>query len=175
MIIPNQMITIKWVWQTRDHYESLGYIFTKYFDEFEVPTEHLTESSNYKVKIQCDYCEKICEQRYTDYVKGLKIIEKSCCNDAKCMNKKREESLLKTYKVSQTMYIPGIQEKIEETMMERYGVKRPIENKEILEKMHKTNIEKYGEANPMQVKRFKEKQKNTFFKNYRVKNPTQHQ
>src|SRR4051794_17580229 len=99
MLIPNQILIIKWNWKIRDHYERLGYTFTKYKDEFEVPAEDLTKGSNYRVDVQCDYCNETFNTPYCHYIIGLKLIQKSCCSNTECMKIKREESLMKTYGV----------------------------------------------------------------------------
>ena len=58
VLASNQYITIQWGKRNKDWYESKGYIFTKYNDEFNVKAEDLTKGSHAKVKVICDYCGK---------------------------------------------------------------------------------------------------------------------
>lgn len=49
---------VKWNNKNRKYYESLGYVFTKNGDSFEVPIEQLTKSSKAIVEVLCDFCKK---------------------------------------------------------------------------------------------------------------------
>ena len=55
-------VKIKWHYMTKEHYESKGYPFTKYGDEFLVRVRDLTKGSNVLVDVKCD-CEE-CENPY---------------------------------------------------------------------------------------------------------------
>ena len=58
---------VKWNGANKKHYESLGYVFTKIGDEFEVRVEDLTKGSITKVKCKCDGCGKNLYWAYNDY------------------------------------------------------------------------------------------------------------
>ena len=45
---------VKWNASNKKYYESLGYIYTKMGDEFEVRIEDLTKGSHVKVDCLCD-------------------------------------------------------------------------------------------------------------------------
>jgi len=67
-------VKMKWHPNNKNLYESKGYIFTKWKEEFEVKVEDLTDgSSSVFVDIECDGCEKLLEnirwQSYKWYVK----------------------------------------------------------------------------------------------------------
>ena len=53
-----KFVIIKWNPRNKKWYESRGYIFTKWKDEFEVKVEDLMNSSDVPVKIKCDGCGK---------------------------------------------------------------------------------------------------------------------
>lgn len=63
-----QKINIKWSGNTRNHYESKGYVFTHSGDAFEVDVKNLTNGSTVLVKVRCDFCNDIKEMPYKDYL-----------------------------------------------------------------------------------------------------------
>ena len=73
-------IKIKWSPSNKKHYESLGYIYTKMGDEFEVRVEDLTKGSQAKIECSCDNCKKLLIWEYRDYSKKVKENGKTYCN-----------------------------------------------------------------------------------------------
>ena len=67
LILP-QKVKIKWIGNTRKHYESKGYVYTKNLDEFEVNVEDLTNGSTVIVDVKCDFCKSINKMSYKDYL-----------------------------------------------------------------------------------------------------------
>lgn len=70
---------VKWHSSTKKYYESLGYIFTKMGDEFEVKVEDLTEGSHVKIECFCDNCGQKLECIYYNYKRRLRD-GKTYCN-----------------------------------------------------------------------------------------------
>lgn len=68
MLVENQFFNVKWNKKTREWYESKGYKFTKTGDIFCVKAEDLSLGSKQKVKVKCDYCGRIIDVVYKDYV-----------------------------------------------------------------------------------------------------------
>ena len=98
MLVENQWVEVKWHNKIKQHYIDKDYTFTKNGDSFYVKPEDLTPSSTALVKVKCDYCKEIYKTSFGDYNKGLKTINKSCCNKKECRNKKSSEiQLLKGY------------------------------------------------------------------------------
>lgn len=64
-------VLVKWNPTTRLYFENLGYMYSKHNDAFEIPIEHLPVSSNIKIELQCDYCEKKITRSYSTYNKLL--------------------------------------------------------------------------------------------------------
>lgn len=58
MFDENQLVKVKWHNGNKKHYESLGYNFTKYGDEFCVKAKDLMRGSKIKVEAICDFCGK---------------------------------------------------------------------------------------------------------------------
>lgn len=78
-------VIIKWNSKHKKYYESKGYIFTKWKDEFEVKIEDLPDNSHALVDIQCDGCGEILENIWwQNYKKYVKEDGKYYCN--KCAN-----------------------------------------------------------------------------------------
>lgn len=85
LILP-QKVKIKWTGNTRKHYESKGYVYTKNLDEFDVNVEDLTNGSMAIVNVKCDYCDNIVSMIYKEYYKKHKN-KPYCCKD--CLQHKR--------------------------------------------------------------------------------------
>ena len=67
MFDENQLVQVKWSNKTRRWFESKGYLFTAYGDNFFVKAKDLSDGSGKKVKVICDYCGKEYEVVYCDY------------------------------------------------------------------------------------------------------------
>lgn len=90
----------------------------KTIDKYGYSSLTLTEGSNKKVIVSCDYCDMTFDKFYKSIIKQRKDINKDCCN--KCKYKKREEiSLIK------------------------YGVKNSAQRKDVKAKLCNYSIEEY--------------------------------
>ncbi|WP_299831199.1 hypothetical protein [uncultured Metabacillus sp.] len=82
MIVPNQKVKVKWVKKSRNHYENKGYIFTKWYEEFTVHVDHLSEGANSLVKCNCDNieCSEVFFRKYCNVIKayGKTFCTKKC-------------------------------------------------------------------------------------------------
>lgn len=80
-------VKIKWSGGNKKHYESLGYVWTKQGDEFEVDVNHLAKNSNAIVMYSCDNdnCNEIITSTYKNYITYVKEDGKTYCN--KCASK----------------------------------------------------------------------------------------
>ena len=67
LILP-QKVKVKWTGNTRKYYESKGYTYTKYLDEFDVNVKDLTTGSSVLVNVKCDFCDMNTEMPYKDYL-----------------------------------------------------------------------------------------------------------
>jgi hypothetical protein len=102
MTIVSSKVIIKWHGSNKDHYIEKGYKFTKIGDEFKVDVKDLLFSSNVSVEFICDYCngenQKTDESKYKNYcdlIISRKTIEKDCCKNRECINKKTDEATKK--------------------------------------------------------------------------------
>lgn len=84
LILPQQ-IEIKWHPNTKQHYIDLGYQFSRNGEFFNVHVLDLTKGSSLKVKVQCDYCGKVIEKPWKDFLqlRGSKYCCKECLTHKK--------------------------------------------------------------------------------------------
>lgn len=124
----------------------------------------LSNGSNNKVCIECDYCKDHYEATYKNRNNSYKKFPKDCCS--KCKYKKREDVSMSLYGLKNSAQRDEVREKIsakgwtkteefkekrKKTMIERYGTDSSFGSEEISQKIKKTMTEKYGASNPAQV------------------------
>jgi hypothetical protein len=68
-VLLSKVVKLKWNVKNRKHYEDLGYVFTRYGDEFDVSVEDLTSASKAVVEVECDFCHEAVVK------KRIKLIE----------------------------------------------------------------------------------------------------
>ena len=120
MIITRE-ITIKITESNFQYYENLGYDMS-IGENILLPIELLSKGSHYKIKCKCDSCGIEKDVIYKNYIKYDNNWGEYKCR--KCSEKKRKETLQKSY-----------------------GVDYPIQNKKVMIKMKKTLLKKYGVEN----------------------------
>lgn len=82
----NAYVKIKWNNTNRSHFENLGYIYTKRYDEFNVKIKHLAKNSKIKIQVQCDYCGIV-------YTTSYCIVSEQTTHACKKCNGKKERAL----------------------------------------------------------------------------------
>lgn len=87
MLVENQIFDVKITKKNIDTYKSAGYNSAALGKIISVRAEDLTKGSHQKVKVQCDYCGKIIDVAYKDYVR-YKFNKYSC---ARCRQAKTSE------------------------------------------------------------------------------------
>lgn len=137
---------VKWNGANKKRYIELGYEFTKHGEFFYVDVAHLSKGSHSLIEIECDYCGKIIERQYKNYVGRSKtsIIKKDCCGD--CQSIKSRESIFEKYgcEPGHLLTSQSSKDKARRAFVEKYGVENPSQVPEFLEKMLKTREERYG-------------------------------
>ncbi|MGG1758512.1 hypothetical protein ABEQ76_05505 [Bacillus velezensis] len=76
MIIPNQLIPVKWSKLNKDHFTEKGYVFTKVGEEFHVNPNELSKGSSKKIYCYCDNCNKTIQK----VAKVAFVTKKHFCN-----------------------------------------------------------------------------------------------
>ena len=80
----NKQIKMNWNSRNKKHYEALGYIYTKMYDEFEIYTKDLMSGSNVIVECVCDNCRDIYTPTFKQYNNQLQKFGGSYCK--KCIS-----------------------------------------------------------------------------------------
>ena len=146
VLLITKVAKVNWNGANKKRYVELGYEFTCNGDTFSVDVAHLSKGSHSLVEIECDYCGKVIERKYKDYIGRSKtnVIKKDCCGD--CQTIKSREGVIKKYghKPEDFLTSKSSREKSKATLLERYGVENPSQVPEFLEKMLKTREERYG-------------------------------
>ena len=75
----HQKVIIKWNNTNRDWYESLGYKYTKRYDEFEVEAKDLSPGSAAKIHLICDYCGNEYTAQMDTVRAGRRLSPKDAC------------------------------------------------------------------------------------------------
>lgn len=169
MLVPNQMIRTKWMKQNKEHYESLGYNFTKFNKFFFAKPEHLPSESHIKVKVVCDKCGKEKDMQWRDYLRYHSEEFGDLCMD--CCQEKRKDTCIKKYGTDNPSKVEIFKEKRTSTMLERFGVENVFQSKECKEKIKQTNLENYGVEFISQSEQVKEKTRNTNLERYGFTSP----
>lgn len=97
MLVSGQTTSKRWGKSNREWYESKGYEFTNYGDEFVLDVNDLTKGAKEIVKVQCDYCGKIHDTVWRDYY-VRKDYGKYACK--KCRLKKASETTLESRRLN---------------------------------------------------------------------------
>lgn len=171
MLVKDQIIYMKWHYMNKEYYENKGYKFTKYGDEFFVKAEDLSIGSQSVVKVQCDYCGKVQEKRFSTYLRQHHDKFGDCCKD--CSSLKIADIMTEQYGVPNASLVKEFQDKRKRTFIENYGFENPSQSEEIKKKKEKTSLNNYGVTNPMKAKNVQEKAQKTCLKKYGVKYSTQ--
>ena len=86
MIIPNQLVKVRWTNRNKHFYEEKGYTYTKSGEWFDVKAEDLSHGSHTVIEVKCDYCGKKYHALFRDVVRGSTTIDKDACKD--CVGRK---------------------------------------------------------------------------------------
>lgn len=166
----SKTVELKWNSKIKKHYVDYGYEYTKMGDTFIVDVFHLTNGSNIKVDVKCDYCGKTYQKYWHRFLKENKncTIHKDCCSE--CKKHKIIETSIEKYGVNSVFELKDIQDKIKLTNLKVYGVENPFQSEEIKQKISETNLERYGVSNPLKSDTIKEKSRNTCMQRYGVPN-----
>ena len=166
-----ESVKMKPVGRIITYLRNLGYD-AKSRQEIDVKIEDLQPNSNCKVDVLCDYCkEYISHTSYENYNHSRKVVEKDACKN--CIDKKREDILLKKYGVSNAINIPGAKDNRIQTNIDKYGIDSHTKSEQVKEKIRNTNFKRYGYYCVSQVPEIKKKMKQTNMDKYGYENVMQ--
>jgi very-short-patch-repair endonuclease len=162
------------------YYENLGYDVPRYFNKdygkyfvkkgtkILVNIEDLLPTSRARVKIKCDYCEKVYTKNYLDYItwkdkEKVHGIYKDACSP--CRGLKQIEIFQTKYGVSNPNKLKSVRNKIDATNLKKYGCINVMGNNEVKERLCNTNIKRYGNKMALNNDAVKQKAIRTLQKN----------
>lgn len=79
ILVKGQKLKIKWNTKNKKHYVDQGCIYTKMGDEFTIDIDNIIPMGNINIKVECDYCHKIFERKYYNYLTSNKNCSKDAC------------------------------------------------------------------------------------------------
>jgi len=180
MLVLPQEIEVKWNKLNKEWYENKGYVFTKVRDVLIIDIKDISLKGNLhvKVKILCDYCpdenkDIIILKEYHTYLKGIKYVNKDCCENRQCIEKKKIETNMLKYGVKCYFQTDTFKENYKTTCLNKYGVENYTQTDECKQKFEETCLKKYGVKNPNQNKEVRDKIKQTNMERYGVESYTQ--
>ena len=142
MLVPNQMIEIKWGRTNSTHYKKLGYVFAKIGDVFKVHAEELLPSSKAIVQVQCDECGKITTTTYQSYLISLqkhpnKYYCKTCVQLQSEVKSKIANTIYQTYGADSFFNTDYFKTKSRQTNLKNLGVEFPMQSAVVKDKARK--------------------------------------
>lgn len=169
VMLITETVPVAWTKHWRKRYEDMGYTFTKWGDSFDLSVTDLTNSSERRVEVKCDYCGLIMSKPWHKYLSQHDEKYGDCCKA--CRKYKTKNTVLDKYGVDNVFQSEDIKNKIKDTMVERYGETNPMNVESFKQKQQDSVLEKYGVDNPSKSDIIKDKKKNTCLENYGVDNP----
>lgn len=143
MIKPNQFIKVRWSSSNKRNYINRGYVFTKLGEYFYVKPEDLSQYSEEKIIVICDYCGKEYSVTYKNFlITSKRGNGKTCCKE--CSLEKAKETNLQKYGTAFFTSTNQFKEKSKDTIMSKYGVDNVSQVSWIQQKKKETNLRKYG-------------------------------
>lgn len=133
-----------------------------------LPSE-LTDGSNKRIIVQCDYCDNIYDSSNRDRNKTLKIVNKDACKN--CRSKKRIEITRITHGVDNVFQLEDVKNKIKKSVENFYSNAENVKSRK--EKAQQTIKiarqafqDKYGVDNPSYVPGVRDKAEQTTLERY---------
>jgi hypothetical protein len=151
-----------------DYFSNLGYDTSG--DTFIIKVEHLNVGSRKKVDVECDFCQKLVNITYKEYLRNISIGGKYACSK-ECGYKKAEEKNLMNIGVSHPMKLKENQEKARKTNFKKYGVEYLMQSEEMKLRSRISIMKKYEVDHISKSDYFKKEFKKTCLKNNGVEYP----
>jgi hypothetical protein len=75
----DKTVLMKWSRANKKYYESKGYVFSAYNNEFYVKTNDLSVGAEISVRVQCDCCNKLTNIKWQNYNRSINKYNKYFC------------------------------------------------------------------------------------------------
>lgn len=163
MIVPNQTIKVNWHYTNKDYYESKGYNFTNFKEEFIIKAEDILYTSHTKIQVQCDKCGHVFNREARSYFKEHDEVLGDLCQ--KCNRIKAIETCRERYGVDWGIQADEFKNKSKQTCLNKYGKPYVSQSKPFREQVKNTCLNKYGVENISQLDFIQQKKMESFYKN----------
>lgn len=137
----------------------------KTVEDYGYEPESLSNGSNKRICVQCDYCQLIYTTTMKQRNHANKHVDKDACK--KCRFKKRSDISMAKYGVDNPSKLESVKQKVREKNIDR------LQSEEYKQQIKETNLRKYGCKSAMNNEKIKEKHRQTFQRKYGVDNPSQ--
>lgn len=171
-ILLDQYVTVHVNSKNKEYFKSKGYKCGKNGSKILVKVSDLKPYSRAKIKVQCDFCNKIYVVTYSDY-NNTKYKEYICCSNGSCQAQKRKLICQIEHGVDNWSSLPEVRKKVEDTNIEKYGCKCTLQNEEVRKKQKETCLKKYGVEYAIGSDDVQKKIRKTLNDRYGVYTPTQ--
>lgn len=149
--------------RTKKYFINKGY--TENDGYFKVNLEDMNSTNRTKVSCKCDFCGKINDISWCNYVICIDDGIYSC---HKCHYNKSKIIFINRYGVEHPTKLESIKEKTKKTCLEKYGIEYASQTEENKNKVKKTNLENYGVEYQISSNATKNKIKNTLLCKYKI-------
>jgi hypothetical protein len=122
-------------------FKDRGYIFN-WRETINIKVEDLLPSSNVKVLVMCDLCDKKSEIIYKSYTRNINRSGYYSCQS--CSTMKRITTCIDKYGIDNPIKLDIFKDKIKNTNLEKYGTEYTFQSEIVKDKILKTMIDRYG-------------------------------
>ncbi len=117
---------------------------------------------------------KFIDEEYGEFFSSFKAIQRAkYSTHPTAVQKRRSNTNIKKYGVSNPSIIPGSRQKAQETMLKKFGVRHACQNEDIKQKVINTTKHRYGVSNVMKSNDIQQKLEDSNLKKFGVKNAMQ--
>lgn len=167
MLISDKIL-VKTNSKTLKYYQEKGYKCKTTNEEILINVYDLKKYSSVKIVIKCDYCDKLYQIAFSDWLRNNKQISKDACKE--CCSKKNKELCILKHGVENVFQLSDIKQKSKNTILEKYGVENPSQLKSVQDKIKQNNLKKYGVTNTSKLQSVKDKVKQSNLEKFGVDN-----
>jgi len=146
---------------------------TKFCEKNGVVLDVIPDNCNRNTRVNGQCLTENCDGRFEKSIGGLLDISGPYCDicTAENTNRKKEETNMKNWGVSNPSQSEEVKQKKEETSMKNWGVSIPSQSEEVKQKAQETSMKNWGVSYTMQSEVVKQKAQETSIKNWGVSHP----
>ena len=146
---------------------------TKFCEKNGVVLDIIPNICNRNTHVSGQCITENCDGRFEKSIVGLLDISGPYCKicTTENTNRKKEETSMKNWSVSNPSQSEEVKQKKEETSMKNWSMSNPSQSEEVKQKVKETNMKNWGVPYTMQSEEVKQKAQETSIKNWGVSHP----